>query len=136
MAKQKYKYATRETVLNADDLKIVELDVDEWELRVRVRGLMGEQRDDYLGSLLVNPGVSDKLKLQNATAKLVSKCMVDSDGQQMFTEKDVHLLGKKNGQALDRVYNLASELSGLRPEDIEKITQNLGSGQNGDSTSS
>ncbi len=132
----KTNYLSRSDILEAEDLQIKEIEIPEWGGTIRVRGLTGTQRDEYLSSLLVNPGVSADLKLANATAKLVYQCVVDKEGKPAFREGDILLLGKKNGHALNQVYELASELSGLETKDIEKITQSLESGQNGDSTSS
>lgn len=132
----KTKYLTRDEVFEADDLKIEEVKVDEWfGGTLRVRGLNGQGKDDYQISLMVSPGRTAEVNMQNASAKLVALCVIDEDGDLLFQEGDVLLLGKRNGKALDRVFTVAQRLSGMSSEDMEELLRNFGKGQNGDSTS-
>ena len=132
----KTKYLTRAEVFEVDDLKIEDVKVDEWfGGTLRVRGLTGQGKDDYQISLMVSPGRTAEVNMQNASAKLVALCVIDEDGDLLFKEGDVLLLGKRSGKALDRVFSVAQRLSGLTSKDVEELTRNLGSGQNGDSTS-
>jgi hypothetical protein len=44
-------------------------------------------------------------------------------------------LGGKSAAALERVFTVAMRLSGLTPDDVKDLTENLDSGQSEDSTS-
>ena len=73
--------------------------------------------------------------LENLRARLVMLTVIDHEGKRLFSVKDVEALGKKSAKALDKVFEAAQRLSGLRDEDIEELTENLDGGQSDDSTS-
>ena len=109
-------------ILNIDDSQWEEIDVPEWGGQVRVRGLSGDEVDKYEASLMrLRKGKPD-LAIQSATARLVAWCLVDENNSRLFINEDeVKALGKKSGRALQRCFDKAAELSGLRPGDVEAM---------------
>ena len=71
----------------------------------------------------------------NIRAKLVARCIIEDDGTPMFTQQDVHALGLKSSAALDRVFEVASRLSGISKDDLEELGKDSPNGQNDGSTS-
>lgn len=116
-------FLTRDQILAAEDIQTEVVSVDEWQDggKLRVRGLSGRQRDLYQASLLVEPGSSEEVTLENATARLLAYCIVNEDGSRMFSEDDVAALGEKSGTALNRVYAVAQRLSGLTKQDMNEL---------------
>ena len=55
---------------------------------------------------------SKTTNLANVRAKLCAWCVIDENGGRMFSDADVVALGAKSAAALDRIYEVASELSG------------------------
>src|SRR2546430_406662 len=102
---------SRDDVLKAEDRPSEEVEVREWGGTVLVRGLDGKGRDEFFASLTTTRKGQQVLDNYNATAKLVARCIVDDDGQPVFTQNDVDALGGKSGAALDRVYSVAQRLS-------------------------
>ncbi len=47
--------------------------------------------------------------------------IVGEDGQPLFNKGDVFALGEKSAGALDRVFSVASRLSGIGEADIEDL---------------
>ena len=43
----------------------------------------------------------------------------------MFTDKDVKALGEKSANALQRVFDVAQKLSGITPDDVEELAQEM-----------
>lgn len=131
-------YLNREDILKADDVQTRDVDVPEWGGTVLVRGLSGYDRDAYQASMLAfrKIGQDPSPELGNMTAKLVSRAIVDENGVPLFNEFDVIQLGQKSSVALDRVSNVAAELSGLTPAAQEAATENLENAPSGASTSS
>jgi hypothetical protein len=68
-------------------------------------------------------------------AKLVARTVVDADGEPVFSQQDVAALGELSAAALDRVFEVASRLSGLNEKDLEEMAGNSGTGQDAGSTS-
>jgi len=126
---------TRDEILSVSDLPTQEIEVPEWGGAVFVRGLSGRERDEYELSMISMRGGSPSLSMFNARAKLVQLGCVDADGKQLFSKSDVAALGKKNATALDRVYNVIRQLSGLSTEDVKELASNFMNTLSVDSTS-
>src|SRR3990167_9168237 len=126
-------YLTRDDVLSANDLPTKEVKVPEWGGIVLVRGLSGAEKDRLEASMLRQKGNEISLSINNVRAKLVSMSVIDESGKLVFSEKDVHALGKKSSLALDRVYDVCQRLSGLSAKDVKEIALNLVQTPNDDS---
>src|SRR6516162_3192004 len=98
---------SRDDILKAADNEPEEVDVPEWGGSVLVRG----------GRRVVDPA--------NVRAKLVARCVVDDDGNRLFTDADVAELGGKSAAAMDRVYAVAARLSGMGADDQEELTRDF-----------
>jgi hypothetical protein len=129
------KFGTRDQILSADDLPVREIEVPEWGFWVRVKTLTGEERDAFEAAIVKRNGRNVTQNLANIRARLVANTVVDEAGARLFKFSDIEALGKKSALALDRVFGVASELSGLNPEDVEELAKNSASDQSDDSIS-
>ncbi|SHI68507.1 phage tail assembly chaperone [Streptomyces sp. 3214.6] len=128
-------------ILEADDTKIEPVPVPEWGGEVLVRGLTGIERDDYEASIQqIRPkpdGTKEVVFVRgNARARLLVKCLIDEQGNRLFKDSDAPALGKKNGAIIDKLYDVAAELSGMGDANEAEIEGNSEAGQTGDSSSS
>jgi hypothetical protein len=128
-------HLSRDDILKAEDRRTEEVQVPEWGGTVLVQGMSGQQRDEFEASMLVRRGGQMVTDVANVRAKIVAWCVVDDDGQRLFTASDVDALGRKSAAALNRVHDVATRLSGLRDEDVEELTGNFGAAPGGDSSS-
>ncbi|MFD8471881.1 hypothetical protein ACFV2E_07455 [Streptomyces globisporus] len=128
---------SKDQIAAADDRRWEDVDVPEWGGSVRLLGLSGTERNAYQASLVVlGPnGSVQKMNLADQTAKLLAKSLVDENFDRLFTDKDVKSLGAKNGAVLQRLFEVAQRLSGLRKEDVEAAAGNSEAAQSGASTS-
>lgn len=127
---------SRDQILGAQDQDFEEVPVPEWGGSVRVRGLSGVERDKYEDSLRTMHKGNVVPKLANARARLVAWSAVDDEGKRIFHgDNDVLLLGAKSASALDRVFAVASRLSGISKEDVEELTEGFDDGPSEPSTS-
>lgn len=117
-------YLTRDQILEANDIPQEEVDVPEWGGTVLVRGLTGEERDDFEGEVVQMRGKETRMNLKNFRAKLVARTIVNEEGERIFSDSDVKALGKKSGLALQRVFEIAQRLSGLSDQDVEELVKN------------
>lgn len=129
------KKLTRNDILKADDAQVEDVPVPEWGGAVTVKGLSGTERDEYESSILQMVGDKMVPTLENARAKLVVRSIIDENGAPMFTADDIEQLGSKSARALQRVFDKARELSGLKDEDIKELVQGLKPTPDKDSTS-
>jgi hypothetical protein len=121
-------YLGRDDILKASSLKTEDVEVPEWGGVVRVRELRGRERDEWEASLAVKRGNQMVPDVANMRAKLVARSVVDDDGEPVFTQQDVNALGELSAAALDRVFEVASRLSGLNPADLEEMGKASGTG--------
>lgn len=126
---------TKEQILRVKDIETRTVNVPEWGGDVMVRGMTGIERDQFEAKILDQSGKKTKVNLQNARARLVSISVVDEEGNRLFTENEIVLLGTKSATALSRVYDVAASLSGISDDDIEELLGNSEATTSADSVS-
>jgi hypothetical protein len=129
---------SKDDILKAADNTPEEVDVPEWGGTVLVRGMTGKERDAFEVSLMT-PGRGGRREVNpvNVRAKVVARCVVDDDGNRLFTDADAAELGDRSAAAVDRVYAVAARLSGMAEGDQEQMTRDfaLADGDGSSSTS-
>jgi hypothetical protein len=133
-------FLSRDDILKAEDIRAEEVHVPEWGGTVLVRGMSGRQRDDFEASMLVRgpdgkPVDDAGMDSRDMRARIVSRCVVDEDGALLFTPADIEALSGKGAAALDRVFAVASRLSGLGARDVEELAEDFGGTRGGGSPS-
>ena len=112
---------TREQILAAKDVATERVNVPEWGGEVIVRGLTGRNRDRFEALMTANKG---NAMLDNACALMAAWCVVDENGQRLFTDEDVEQLGEKNARILVQLFQVAGRLSGTNQDDIKEMIKN------------
>lgn len=126
---------SKAAIIGAQDLTVKEVDVPEWGGSVNVRAMTGCERDQFESSLSVGEGKDRKQNLANIRAKLVGLCLVGADGERLFSDAEVTVLGGKSAAALDRLFDVAQKLNGLSAADVEVLAKNSEADPSGASTS-
>lgn len=124
----------RDSILEADDLALVPVEVAEWGLTLYVRQLRGVERDAFEQSMFEVKGDDLAENLANLRARYLVLCIVDEAGERVFTADDADALGQKNGKALDTLYDRARKVNGLTPADVEELAGNSSASPGDDST--
>ena len=114
----------REAILAIPDIKREVVQIPEWGGAVTVQGLTGDERDDFEATCVKGRGKKTEVNLRNFRAKLVARSCIQEDGSRLFSDDDAAALGKKSGAAINRVFEVASRLSGLTDEDLEELAKN------------
>jgi len=122
----------RDEILAASDLPQEAVVVPEWGgVTVYVRTLTGAERDEYEGFMFLAKGAS----YRNMRAKLLSLALRDEAGNAIFSAADVEALGGKSSVPIDRLADIARDLSGLHDDAAEEAEGNSESGPSAASTS-
>lgn len=116
---------TKEQILTANDLKTKDVSVPEWGGTVRVRALMGNEKDVFEDTVIEQNGKNRRINLINMRAKLAAASMINEKGEKLFSESEAKDLGRKSALALDRIFKVASDLSGLGEDDVKKLAEGL-----------
>jgi hypothetical protein len=123
----KFKRLTAAEILAVDDIKFEEVEVPEWNAIVKVRSLTGTDRDRLESEMVQQRGRNQVVNFINFRAKLIAASAVgEDDTLLLFTQEQIKPLGDKNAQALTRVFNVASKLSGYSESDVRDLTAELG----------
>lgn len=115
----------KEEILGVNDLAFEEIEVPEWGGTVRIKTMTGAERDEFESDVFETKGNnSSKVNMRNFRAKLVSKCLVDENGNRIFADADIEALGKKSAKALDRVFAVAQRINAIGQKEVEELTKN------------
>lgn len=129
------KYLTRDEILTVSDITIREVDVPEWGGSVFVKGMTGTERDHFEMSIIRTNGKEANLNMENIRAKLAAQTVCDAEGTLLFKPSDIKHLTKKSAAALQRIFKVAQELSGLGDEEIQELAEGLEENFSEDSSS-
>lgn len=56
--------------------------------------------------------------------RILVECCRNDDGVQLFTMDQIEQLGKRRGDVIERLVNVALELSGFSDQDLDKLAKN------------
>ena len=129
-------YLTRDAILAAEDITTEEVAVPEWGGTVLVRGMTGNERNAYEDAITKETPVGNRAQKRagqttrevirdHIRARLVQWCVVDEKGAHVFTDADVAALNAKSAAALERVVDVATRLSGMKDDDVEKMAEDM-----------
>jgi hypothetical protein len=112
---------SRDAILAMDDIKTVPVTVPEWNNEVvLIRGLTGAQRDEFEAT---NRRNGDQ-NLTNVRARFLVRCIVNDGGVRIFADQDAAALGKKSSAAIDRLWDVATDLNGSSDKAVEETEGN------------
>ncbi len=114
----------RNQILAAQDIKTQTVSVPEWGGDVIVKTMSGTERDAFEMSILQERGDDEKKNVANYRSRLLVKCLVDDNGNPVFSDADIAELGAKSAVAMDRILTVAQRLNGLGKTDVEALTKN------------
>ena len=63
--------------------------------------------------------------MKDLRAKLCALTICDEKGERIFSTRDVKALTKKSASALQRVFSVAQQLSGITGDDLEELADGL-----------
>lgn len=125
---------SKDEIFGMDDIPMEEVVVPEWKGRkVLVCGLTAAAKNAYQASLVEIKGTSRKVRMENATAKLLVRAIVNRQRQPIFTETDIEKLGGKSAAALERLAQVANRLSGMDEAENAELLKNSDAAQSGGS---
>lgn len=120
------KVLTKDQILVVNDYETKKVEIPEWKGSVIVRVMSGKARDRFESECRnrTSGGTGRRRNLEGMKALVLSLTVVDDKGQLLFSEEDIPALNEKNGNAIDRLFQVASELNGLGPKQMEAIQGN------------
>lgn len=132
----KSQILNKEQIIAANDITTEVVSAKEWGGDVIIKVMTGSERDAFEASVFEQKGKDLQRNLNNLRAKLVARCLVGEDGNRLFNDKEIDLVGRKSAKVLDKLYEVAVKLNGIGAKEIEELTKNSGSEENAGSASS
>jgi hypothetical protein len=112
---------TKEQILAADDMGLMEIKVPEWGGSVFCRVMSCGERDAYENDWVLNKNKG----VENFRAKFLAKCLCDEKGELLFPgDAGVQALAKKSSKVLGRIWTKAMEHNALTDKDVEELAKN------------
>lgn len=116
----KKKILSKADILSANDLIREEVDVPEWGGTVIVRAFTADAKDAMEFKLYQ---MSQKLGV-GVRAAYVGLALVDDNGQRLFEDDEIPMLGTKFAGAVDRVFEVVSRLNRISERDVKELEKN------------
>ena len=120
----------RADILGADDLARETIETPEWGKgsAVIVRCLTGAERN-AVAIALSDGGSANLPVILDMKMRFLAAALIDAEGHHLFTPEDITALNEKNPIVMDRLFVVASRLSGWSALNIAEITATLGNAQ-------
>lgn len=118
------KALTRDAILAPRALKRETVDVPELGGTVVIQELTAAERDAFEASCVKRKGKKTEPDITNIRAKLVVQAARDEAGARLFTDQDAAAIGALPASTVNRLFEVASRLSGLTEEDVEELEGN------------
>jgi hypothetical protein len=127
---------SRQAILDAQDARVSDpIEVPEWGGSVRVRMMSGDERDSWEAWNASRKTEADpRGNYLGWRAALLVRTACDEKGTLLFAPGDVAWLGKKSGEAMDRVVDVAivlNKLGAAAAEELSGKSQGAPSGASG-----
>lgn len=121
-------------ILGADDLAIIEVEVEEWGGSVGIRELTSDEKDGFEASVATvpdedaTPAQREKAlrrSLAGIRARFLALVLCDiKTGERLFSNAEAKELGQKSGKVCTRLFELAREHNGISEEDVQELAGN------------
>lgn len=109
--------ATRDMILDYEDLDLVKVTVPKWRLDVYIKQMSGRNADQYVEMTAHDEGLRRNIKP-------ILLCVCNKDGEPLFNADDLDALYDKNAQALAWLANKVLEINFKSNDDLEKDAKN------------
>ena len=113
----------RKTVLESDDIEEEIVDVEQWGVKLLIKGMSGKGRAQFLK----RTAKGNQVDLEKFYPELIIATAFDPDDpdEKVFEPADRDALSSKSGAALEAVSGVALRLSGMGPGATEEAAEDL-----------
>ena len=111
---------TKDQILAANDMGLLEVQVPEWSGNVFVRVMTVGERDSYENDWMVNKNKG----VENFRSKFLQRVLCDESGKLLFTADEISLLAGKSARVISRIWEAAMKHNALADADVEEMAKN------------
>jgi len=126
-------------MLQARSMRRLLVEIPEWDGEVYVREFTSVEKEEVAirGMEIVDVAtgtIKDARKMAGLKVWIVSRTVVDSDGNRIFEDGDTEALAEKSARVIERLADVATDLSNA-VDDVEEAEKNSVSSQSDNSGS-
>lgn len=115
------KQDLKSMILGAVDIQEKVVSVPEWDCKVLIRGMDGEERSETVAEISAL-GKGNRSKIYPI---VLTRTLRDPETKELiFSVEDGPALTKKSGAVLERLATIAGRLSGITPSAVEEAEKN------------
>lgn len=112
-------------ILAADDCKVEIVEVPEWNDKVGIRIMGGDERDSYECMILKKTDEKGKvIDSKNIRVMLLVNVLCNEKGERIFTDEQMGDLNKKSSLVLDKLFKKALFINGMDEESKKELEKN------------
>jgi hypothetical protein len=111
---------TKEQILAADDLGLLEVKVPEWGGEVFIRVMSVGERDAYENEWMANKSKG----VENFRSKFLQRVLCDAKGELLFAAGEVEALAKKSSRVVGTLWEAAMKHNKMTDSDVEELAKN------------
>lgn len=123
------EFLTKEAILNSKDSKIEIEEIPEWNGKVGVKTMSGEERDKFEQESIRRRGgkatSAANVDIKGLKCFLLSLTLCDKEGNRLFQEAEIKDLNKKNGDVIDRLFYTSQRINKLDSKSLKDAEKNL-----------
>ncbi len=108
-----------EQILHRDRGKPVLVDVPEWPIAVYARKLSAQDQIE----------LSDGVDAKDLPFKIIMHCIIDENGERIFSDEDEVILRDEEFPVVMRVFAVVAKLNGLSTKELEDAMANFAPAQ-------
>jgi hypothetical protein len=111
---------TKDQILAANDMDLLEIEVPEWNGSVFCRVMSVGERDAYEREWIGKRETG----VENFRTKFLQRVLCNKDGELLFSAEEVALLSKKSARVMARLWDKAMKHNHLMADDVEELAKN------------
>lgn len=111
---------TKDQILAANDMDLLEIEVPEWSGSVYCRVMTVGERDAYEREWIGKRETG----VENFRTKFLQRVLCSKDGELLFSAEEVALLSKKSARVMARLWDKAMKHNHLMADDVEELAKN------------
>lgn len=112
---------TKEQIASGIKLGFEDVEVPEFNGVIRVSEMTVGAHDEYQSSMMKIKDGKVEQNFKDMTSNLLSRCIVDADGKQMFSPDDIR---KWPHKITRRLMDVAQRLNGDTKDEVDKLEKN------------
>lgn len=111
---------TKDQILAADDMGLLEVPVKEWGGSVYIRVMTVSERDAYEREWIGKRETG----VENFRTKFLQRVLCDEKGELLFSGDEIEALGKKSARVMAGLWEKAMKHNALMAGDVEELAKN------------